>query len=158
MLAQTRLDVLVVPERAPHEPGALGVVACVQEDAVPDHAMAQQRGRTVEDHQVQPVAADDLSEHVRQAPDGALHRAGIRDRFVVQQNRDVDVAVGSRGAPGGAAEEIAETHRRLGGERLSEHRQWGLATALVASVLGDHAGERNGGLLVHQGGPTTRHS
>ena len=76
--------------------------------------MAQQGWRTVENHQVDPVAADIARQRGNELPDGLLDLRGSCDPGFVDQNRDVDVAVGTFRAASPAAEQPGDAHHRLG--------------------------------------------
>lgn len=58
VLAKTRFEVLVLPNRPPHESYAFRLRSGEQQHPVADHAVAEQRRRAVEENQVEPIARD----------------------------------------------------------------------------------------------------
>ncbi len=114
LLAQPGFEVQILPERALHEAYALLVGASVQQDTVPDDPVSQQRGRVVEDHEIDQIAADGPG-HQRNEPEvGVLERPRSVGAGVVDENRDVDVALRARRTPDPAAKQPGEAHGRLG--------------------------------------------
>jgi len=82
--------------------------------------VAQQGRRVVEEHQVYPVAPDLVGERGNELPDDLLAQRGRRDRDVVDQDRNVDVAVGAFCAASPAAEQPGGADHRLGAQPAGE--------------------------------------
>lgn len=121
MLAKTRLEVLIIPDRAPHEVYALDLGACDEQDAVADHAVAKQGRGIVQEDQVEPVARYFTAERARETPDRVLARGRARRVFPIEQeDRHVDIALLSCSVPGVASVQPGEAHRGIGGERAGE--------------------------------------
>ena len=120
MLAKTRLEVLIIPDRAPHEVYALDLGACDEQDAVADHAVAKQGRGVVQEDQVEPVARCFTAERARETPDRVLARGRARRVFPIERDRHVDVALLSCSVPGVASVQPGEAHRGIGGERAGE--------------------------------------
>lgn len=74
MLAKSRLEILVLAYRTPHEAHALGLGAPEQQDAVADYPVAQQGRGVIEQDQVEPVARNLATQHVCQTPVCILDR------------------------------------------------------------------------------------
>ena len=129
MLAKTRFQILVLPQRPQHESYAFGVGTREQQHPVADHTVAQQRRGVVEEHQVEPIAWNLAAERSGQSPDRVLDRRRRRDTFVIEQHRDVDVALATRGAARAASVQPGETYRGVAAQGVCE------AVAEVSSVV-----------------------
>ena len=57
MLAQARLQILVLPDRMQHEANALRLGSREEHDPTLDHSVTQQGWGLVEEHEVEPVAS-----------------------------------------------------------------------------------------------------
>ena len=57
VLAQARLQILVLPERAQHEANALRLGSREEHDATLEHTVTQQGRGLVEEHEVEPVGS-----------------------------------------------------------------------------------------------------
>ena len=134
MLAKTRFQILILPDRPQHESYAFGVGAREQQYPVPDDAVAQQRRGVVEENQIQPIARDLATERPGQTPDRVLDRRGIRGTFVVEQHRDVDIALATRGAACPASVQPGETHRGVAAQGVCK----AVAEASNVIVAGGH--------------------
>lgn len=111
----------------------------MQQDAVADDAVAQQRRRVVEDHGVDQIAADDAAERAEYPEERVLDRVRAGRAGIVDQDGDVDVAVRPRGPAGPASEQPGEAHGRLGAQAARE----GVAQpgrGVPAGVGGMHSG------------------
>ena len=113
MLAQTRLQILMVPNGTQHEANALGLGARQEHDAVADNAVAQQGRSMIEEHEVEPVARHVTTERIGQPPDRILGRGGASDTLVVEQHRDIDVALAPYGAARPASVQIGDAQRGI---------------------------------------------
>ena len=120
MLAKTRLDILIVPDRAQHEVYALRLGACEQQDSVADHAVAQQSRGVVQEDEVEPIARSLAAERAGQTPDRVLDRRGARCVSGVEQHRDVDVALAVRDPSSSASVQPREAHGRVRAQAASE--------------------------------------
>ena len=120
MLAKTRLEVLIIPDRAPREVYALDLGACDEQDTVADHAVAKQGRGIVQEDQVEPVARYFTAERARETPDRVLARGRARRVFRIEQDRHVDITLLSSGVSGPASVQPGEAHRGIGGERAGE--------------------------------------
>ena len=129
VLAKTRFHILVLPERPQHESYAFGIGTREQQYPVADHAVAQQRRGVVDEHQVEPIAWNLAAERPGQSPDRVLDRRRRRDTFVVEQHRDVDVALAARGAACPASVQPGETNRGVAAQGVCE------AVAEASSVV-----------------------
>lgn len=103
-----------------HEPYALRVGASVQQDAVPDDPVSQQRGGVVEDHEIDQIAADGSGHQWYEPEVGILERPRSGGAGVVHENGDVDVALGARSATDAAPEQPGEADGRLGAQAARE--------------------------------------
>ena len=120
MLAKTRLQILVLPERPQHESYAFGVGTREQQYSVADHAVTQQRRRVIEENQVEPIARNLAAERPGQTPDRVLDRRRTRHMLVVEQHRNVDVALAARGAARPASVQPSEAHRGIVAQAAGE--------------------------------------
>ena len=120
LLAQPGLEVEILPERAPDEASPLGVGARVQQDAVANDTVSQQRGRVVEKHEVDEVAADEPAERANHPEHRVLDRSRPGRAGVADEHGDVDVAVPTGGAARPASEQPREADRRLGAQAARE--------------------------------------
>ena len=120
LLAQPGFEVEILPERAADEARTLGVGARVQQDAVTDNAVSQQRGRVVEEHEVDEVAGDEPAERANYPEHGVLDRPGSGRARVADEDGDVHVAVPAGGAARPASEQPREADRRLGTQAARE--------------------------------------
>ena len=93
MLAKTRFEVLILPNRPQHESYAFGLGAREQQYPVADRAVAEQCRGVVQENQVEPIAGDLTAEPSGETPDRVLDRRGIRRVVVIEQHRYVDVAL-----------------------------------------------------------------
>lgn len=116
LLAQPGFEVQIFSERVVHEAYALRIGASVQQDAVPDDPMSQQRGGVVEDHEIDQIAADGPGHQWNEPEAGILERPRSGGAGVVDENRDVDVALRTRRAPDPAPEQPGQADRRLGAQ------------------------------------------
>lgn len=96
-----------------HKAYALRVGASVQQDAVPDDPVAQQRGRVVEDHEIDQVTAHGAGHRGHESEAGVLERSRSVGAGVVHEDGDVDVALRARCALDPAPEQPGEPHRGL---------------------------------------------
>ena len=120
LLAQAWFEVQILPRRAVYEAHALRFGARVQQDAVANDPVAQQRGRVVENDEIDQIAADGAG-HQRYEPEvGVLERSRAGGAGVVDQNRYVDVALRTRCAPDPAPEQPGEADGRLGAQPARE--------------------------------------
>ena len=120
LLAQTRFHVEKVAERAPHEAHALDVGARVQQDAVADHLVAQQRGCVVEDHEIDQVATNGTGHCRDESKAGGLERLRAVGAGIVDKDGDVDVTLRAGRTPDPAPEQPGETDRRVGAQAARE--------------------------------------
>ena len=120
MLAKARLEVLILPDRAPHEVYALGLGACEEQDPAADHPVAEQGRGVVQEDEIEPVARHAAAERACEAPDRVLARCRGRRMFRIEQDRDVDVALVSCGLPSPASVQPGEAHRGIGGQGAGE--------------------------------------
>lgn len=120
LLAQPGFEVQVLPERAVHEPYAIRVGASVQQHAVPDDPVSQQRGGVVEDHEIDQIAAHGAGHRGNQSETGVLERSRPVGAGVVDEDGDVDVALRARRAPDPASEQPSEADGRLGAQAARE--------------------------------------
>lgn len=111
----------MVADRLPHEPDPIGSGTRREKHAVADDAVAQQGRGSVQDHQIDPLARDVAGQHGHQVPDGILQSRGSRGPGVVDQHRNVDVAVGALGPASPAAKEPGGTHHRMVAQPVGEH-------------------------------------
>ena len=137
MLAKARLEVLVFPDRAPHEVYALGLGAREEQDPAADHPVTEQGRSVVQEDEIEPVARHVAAERAGQAPDRILARCRARRMFRIEQDRDVDIALVPCGAPGAASVQPGEAHRGIGAEGAGEAGAEA-GKALLSSRL-DHA-------------------
>ena len=105
LLAQAPFHAEIFAERAPHEAHALYVGARVQQDAVADHAVAQQRGRVVEDHEIDQVAANGAGHRRDESTTDVLECFRAVGAGVVHEDGDVDVTLGAGRIPDPAPEQ-----------------------------------------------------
>lgn len=129
VLAQARLQILVLPERAQHEANALRLGSREEHDATLEHTVTQQGRGLVEEHEVGPHLP---SERGCQAPDRVLDRSGIGHALVVEEHGDIDVALVPCPASRPASVQIGETHRGIGAQTLRET----LAEAIEVFLVG----------------------
>ena len=129
VLAKTRFEILILSDRPPHESYAFGIGAREQQYPVADHAMAEQRRCVVEENQVESIAGDLTAECSGQTPDRVLDRRGIRRGGVVEQHRDVDIALPARSAARPASVQPGESHRAVTLQRVRK------TTAEVSDVV-----------------------
>ena len=120
VLAKTRLEILILPDRPPHESYAFGFGAREQQHTVPDHAVAEKRRGAVEENQVEPIAPDLPAQHSGQTPDRVLDCRGIRGVIVVEKHRYVDIAFPARSAARPAPVQPGEPHRAVALQSLGE--------------------------------------
>ena len=120
VLAQARLEILVLPDRAQHEAHALGLGAREEYDAVTDHAVAQQDRSLIEKHEIEPLARHLAPQRGGQAPDRILDRGGAFYALIVEQYREVDVALAPPGTARPASVQIGQPHRGIGGQAPAE--------------------------------------
>ena len=120
VLAKTRFEILILPDRAQHESYAFGLGAREQQHTVADHAVAEQRRGVVEENQVEPIARDLTTERSGQAPDRVLDCGGIRRVVVVEEHSHVDIALPARRSACPASVQPSETHRAVALKYLSE--------------------------------------
>ena len=120
MLAQTRLQILVLPDRTQHEANALRLGAREEHDTALDHTVTQQGRGLIEKHEIEPVASHLPSERGRQAPDRVLYRGGIGHALVVEEHGDIDVALVPFPTSRPASVQISETHRGIGAQTSRE--------------------------------------
>ena len=113
LLAQPGFEIEILPERTAYEAHTLGLGARVQQDAIADDAVPQQRGRAVEEHEVEEVAADEPAERSNHPEQRVLGRSRPGRAGVADEHGDVHVAVPTRGAARPAAEQPREADRRL---------------------------------------------
>lgn len=113
VLAKTRLEILILPDRPPHESYAFGFGAREQQHTVPDHAVAEKRRGAVEENQVEPIAPDLPAQHSGQTPDRVLDCRGIRGVIVVEKHRYVDIAFRARSTARPAPVQPGESHRAV---------------------------------------------
>ena len=132
MLAQTRLQILVLPERAQHEANALRLGSREEHDTALDHTVTQQGRGLVETHEVELVGPHLPSERGCQTPDRVLDSSGIGHALVVEEHGDIDVALVPCPASRPASVQISETHRGIGAQTLRET----LAEAIEVFLVG----------------------
>ena len=96
--------------------------------------MAQQRRGVIEDNQVQSIARNLAAERTGQTPDRVLDRRRTRGTFVVEQHRDVDIALAARGAACPASVQPGETYRRVAAQGVCKT----VAQASNVVVAGGH--------------------
>ena len=120
LLAQARFHAEILAERAPHEAHALDLGARAQQDAVADHAVAQQRGCVVEDDEIDEVAANGAGHQRNESTAGVLERFRAVGAGVVHEDGDVDVTLGAGRIPDPAPEQPGETDRGLGAQAARE--------------------------------------
>ena len=113
VLAKTRLEILVLPDRPLHESYAFGFGTREQQHTVPDHAVAEKRRGAVEENQVEPIAPDLPAQHSDQTPDRVLDCRGIRRAIIVEKHRYVDIAFPARSAARPAPVQPGEPHRAV---------------------------------------------
>ena len=135
LLAQTRFHVEIVAERAPHEAHALDVGARVQQDAVADHLVAQQRGCVVEDHEIDQVAANGTGHGWDESEAGGLECLRAVGAGIVDNDGDVDVALRTGRTPDPAPEQPGEADGGLGAQATRE------VVAQAAEPVAAHAFE-----------------
>ena len=113
MLAKTRFEILILPNRLQDESYAFGLGAREQQYPVADHTVAEQRRCVVEENQVKPIARDLAAERSGQTPDRVLDCRGVRRVVVIEEHRHVDVALAARGAARLASVQPGESHRAI---------------------------------------------
>lgn len=109
---------MIVPDRLDGEANAVLPRAREEQLAVPQHPVAEKRGRIVENDQVEKGAR-----HLPPEPPGESPQQGppvAPGRGLVHENRDVEVAVLPAATESSASEEISEAHFRQLGERSGE--------------------------------------
>lgn len=120
MLAQTRFQILVLPDRMQHEANALRLGSREEHDTLRDHAVAREGRGPIEEHEIEPVASHLPPERGRQAPDRVLDRGGLDHALVVQEHGDIDVALVPFPTLRPASVQIGETHRGIGTQTSRE--------------------------------------
>lgn len=107
---------MLVPDAAEHEAHALGLGAREHENAVADHAVAQQGRRAVEEDEIEPITAHFSAELAGEPPQRILHGGRLAHRVLVEEQRDIDIAVGAGSAAPSASKQVSETHLGIGAE------------------------------------------
>ena len=120
MLAKTGFQILVLPDCPYCESYAIGFGTCEQQYAVANHAVAQERRSIVEENKIEPIARNPATERTGQTPDRILDRRRIRRVLVVEQHRDVDVALAAGGPACPASMQPGETHRGVPAQSARE--------------------------------------
>jgi hypothetical protein len=112
------LAVLILADCFDHEPDAVLVGTAVNDHAIAEHAMAQQRRRIVEDDQVEPCGRHHATEVSGQPTNDV---ASIRAcRSVFQKETDIDIAVGTLPANRATTKEIRQPYLVQLGDRRAK--------------------------------------
>ena len=134
MLAQTRLQILVLSDRTQHEANALRLGSREEHDPPLDHSVTQQGRGLVQKYEIEPVASHLPSERGRQAPDRVLDCGGIGHALVVEEHGDIDVALVPCPASRPASVQIGEAYRGIGAQTPRETLAEAAEIFLVAVV------------------------
>lgn len=111
MLREFRLDVLIVPHGTDGEPHALGLAARVQQQAVAQHMMAEERRCVVEEDEIETIARHAVAaQRDDETPKGLLDAFRVRHEGVVHQHPNVDVAPRTLPTASPAAKQVGNPH------------------------------------------------